>query len=147
MEHPLRAVVSCWCKKVELAHQAKKRQFQDDADECMRFFNGPYNFLYGPDGRRDARRAFIAASEDADELPRPTFNMTVNKCAELVQLFGPALYHRNPVRKVTPRKLPLLPPECFGDPQDPAVVAAYARLAAEVKGQRGPDVARAAILE
>ena len=109
MDHPLRPVVSAWVNKLKKAREFKKEKFQDDADEAMKFFNGPYDFLYGPD---DSRRAFTYAGDQA--LPSPSHRMTVNKVAELVQIFGPALYHRNPVRQVNPRKLPQLPAELFG---------------------------------
>jgi hypothetical protein len=73
--------------------------------------------------------------------------MTVNKVAEMVQLFGPVLYHRNPVRTVTPRRHPMLPPELFGGLQDPMMSQYFAMLFQQVEQQRGVDLARAHLLE
>lgn len=145
-DHPFRPLAKGWCGKIKLAWDHKKRVFQDDADEAMRFFNGPYDWMY--DVRTGSMRsgAFML-SGDAADLPKPSFMMTVNKVAELVQLFGPALYHRNPVRKVTPRK-PWSPPiELFGDPNDPAVQAYYQQQAMQVQTLGHADASRAALYE
>lgn len=130
MGDPLRPVVGQWVALIERAREQKKREFQDDADEAMSFFDGPYDWLYS--GARKGGGGLSVG--DDDELPAPAFRMTVNKVAEMVQLFGPALYHRNPVRKVNPRKPVDLGP-LFGppSPQDQAAAAA--------------DQARAALLE
>lgn len=45
--NPLRPVVNQWIAKIRLAMDHKKKRFQDDADECMNFFNGPYSLLLG----------------------------------------------------------------------------------------------------
>lgn len=73
----------------------------------MKFFNGPYDFLYGP--------KLVPGSPSLDDgvLPAPGLRVEINKVAELVQLFGPALYHRNPIRKVSPRQSPALPPDLW----------------------------------
>jgi hypothetical protein len=100
----LRAVTSMWMAKIHKAWEVKQKLFGDDAAEAMQFFNGPYEFLYSTGGKG---RAFLGD----EEVPAPSFRMTVNKVAEMVQLFGPALYHQNPTRKVNPRVPPDLPPE------------------------------------
>jgi hypothetical protein len=142
---PLRPVCNEWIAKLHLAHEHKQKQFQDEADEAMNFFNGPYDWLYGNKNPRAA--SGFAYGGDSGDQPRPTFAMTVNKVAELVQLFGPALYHRNPVRKVNPRKPPLLPIETFGDPNDPQVQQMYLQMGQAVKQERTQDASRAALLE
>ncbi len=65
----------------------------------------------------------------------------------MVQIFGPVLYHRNPVRKVSPRRLPILPIEAMGDPNDPNVQMMYQQLAQQIQGERGIDTSRAMLLE
>ena len=82
-----RPVVSAWEHKIELAWRAKKKAFQDQADEALRFYSTDYDWLY--EGRH-------AKGFGGDDIPPPSFRMTVNKVAEVVQLFGPALYSRNP---------------------------------------------------
>lgn len=131
--------------KIHLAWESKKKLFQDEADEAMQFFNGPYDWLYGSKNPRAG--SGFAYGGAADDAPQPTFAMTVNKVAELVQLFGPALYHRNPVRKVNPRKPPLLPIETFGDPNDPQVQQMYLQMGQLVTQERTQDASRAALLE
>lgn len=114
MDSPFRPICSHWVNKIQKALDFKRDQFQKDADECMRFFNGPYEFLYGMKYSRGSDSFVYTGGED--KAPKPAFAMTVNKAAEMVQLFGPALYHRNPNRMVNPRKLPELPPQVMGDP-------------------------------
>lgn len=84
---------------------------------------------------------------DPSEFPVPGFAMTFNKVAELVQLFGPALYSRNPHRQVNPRKHPLLPIGLFGDGADPNVQMGYQQLAQNVKQSSVVDSGRALLLE
>lgn len=142
----LRGLVSAWQNKLRLAWGSKKKEFQDDADEAMRFFNGPYDFLYSWRGMSSSTTTSGGFGSD-EEIASPTFRMTVNKVAELVQLFGPALYHKNPIRKVNPRKPPLLPIQVLGDPADPNVQAAFQQMVQQVMQQRSSDGARGALLE
>lgn len=109
-DSPLRPLCSQWVTKISKALEFKKKQFQDDADEAMLFFTGPYDWIY--QGKADTGRAFVGGMEDEGGGGRPkvAFGMTVNKTAELVQIFGPALYHRNPVRQVNPRMPPMIDP-------------------------------------
>ena len=104
---PFKALVSQWNEKIKLAMDFKKEEFQNDANTCMRFFNGPYEFMYGL--KRGGTGSFVYTG--GEDLPKPAFAMTVNKVAEMVQLFGPVLYHRNPQRQVNPQKPPMLPIE------------------------------------
>ncbi len=82
--------------------------------------------MYGLKNAQNGR-GFVFTG-DEEEMPKVTFGMTVNKVAEAVQIFGPALYHKNPVRQVNPRKAPLMPIEIFGDPNDPNVQQMYAQM-------------------
>lgn len=148
MDDSLRPVVSAWISKIQKAWEHKAREFQDDADECAKFYNGPYDWLYSGSGR--GNRGFLGSGED--ELPAPAFRMTVNKAAELVQLFGPALYHRNPVRKVNPRRFPQLPPETVSlimqmAQTDPMMMQSLQQMQMQEDSERGMDLARAALLE
>jgi hypothetical protein len=115
--HPWLPLVSQWRHALARSREEKKRLFQNRADECMRFLDGDYNWLYAQ------VRTFLSkagnSDDDTEELPIPSFKCTVNKAAELVQLFGPPLYHKNPNRKATPTKPAMLPIEVFGDPNDP----------------------------
>jgi hypothetical protein len=105
-DHPLLPVVVQWEAKIKLGLQFKGERFGKDAAEGMKFYNGSYEFLFGPRRGKDERH-FVEAADDDNEIPPPRFQLTVNKTAELVQIFGPALYHKNPFRQVTPRDYPL----------------------------------------
>jgi hypothetical protein len=144
-DHPLRPLTSAWLEKIRLALDFKKRKFQDDANEALFFFHGPYDEMYGP-RRNHFGRGFVPP-EDADDMPRPAFAMTVNKVAEMVELFGPTLYHRNPIRQVNPRQLPVLPIEVFGDPADPNVQLGYQQMMQQLLQERATDKARASLLQ
>lgn len=103
-DHPLRPIVQQWRDKIKLAAELKWKKFGDDAAEAARFYNGPHDFLYT--NRLGSSRGFVV---DEDSVASPSCMMTVNKAAELVQLFGPILYHKNPIRQVNTRKVPEIP--------------------------------------
>lgn len=145
MDSPFQPLVGQWIEKIRLAEQEKDKQFGKDAAECMRFYNGPYEFMYGLK-YQEGSSSFIYTGDHKD-LPKPSFCMTVNKVAEAVQIFGPVLYHRNPVRQTNPRKMPMLPIELFGDPMDPMVQQAYLPLLQQVEQNRGIDKSRAILID
>ncbi len=113
-EHPLKGLVTGWCGKLKLAREHKKKKFQELADEAMQFYNGPHTFMWDQSYMR--AKGIVTADDDGGGVAAPTFRFTMNKVAEIVQLFGPALYHQNPVRTVTTRPLPQIDPMVlFGD--------------------------------
>jgi len=73
--------------------------------------------------------------------------MTCNRVAEMVQLFGPVLYHKNPIRQVNPRKLPAPPPGVFGDPNNPQVQQQYQMMMQQLQQSQMVDNTRAQLLE
>jgi hypothetical protein len=107
LDHPLMPVVGQWLEKIQKALDFKNKRFGEDAKEGMAFFAGPYDFLYGRDASKKDRHFRVSDEDDESEIPAPKFRMTFNKVAELVQIFGPVLYHRNPIRQVNPREFPL----------------------------------------
>lgn len=102
-EHPLGPIVAIWRNKLGLAAKYKEQQFGKWAKEGMRFLVGPYDFLY--DREYAKNNPFFKINSDSDESdpPAPYFQMSLNLVAEMVDIFGPILYHRNPDRKVSPR--------------------------------------------
>ncbi len=94
----LQPIVQAWMQIIHRAHEHKIEQFQNDADEAMRFFDGPYDWLY------TGKYGSSQSSVHGDGMPKTTFRMTHNRAAELVQLYGPSLYSRNPHRQFTLRK-------------------------------------------
>jgi len=100
VDNPFQLISRLWMKKIKLAVDFKRGEFQIDADDAMRFFDGPHDFMYRTDYATKSG-SFQMSTEDG--RPNPTFRMTTNKVAEMVQLFGPYLYHQNPHRQVNPR--------------------------------------------
>lgn len=110
----LRPIIRGWTEKIRKAHTWKENEFGRDADEAERFFDGPHDFMYS--GKFATRTGMVTLGGE-EGAPSPTFRMSVNKVAEMVQIFGPVLYHRNPHRDVTVRELPEFPIDLLGDPQ------------------------------
>lgn len=141
----LAPIVSAWLKKIQLAWDFKQDEFGRDAETCMQFFDGPYDFMYGL--RRGNNGNGFTFTGNADDFPKPTFAMTVNKVAEMVQLFGPTLYARNPVRKVNPRTVPEIPAGAFA-PFDPNQFGMLFQQLNDInEKQRAVDEARSTMLE
>jgi len=143
-DNPLRAIKTHWMNKIHKAMEIKRKEFQDDADQAMYFFNGPYHDLY--DQEKYKKGAF-AYKGDAARFPTPSFGMSVNKTSELVQIFGPALYQRNPARKVTPRKMKPPPPFAYGDPTQEATQLVAMTIAQQLQQQVAVDAYRASLVE
>src|SRR5687768_11148066 len=76
---------------IKRAHEFKKKEFQDDADELMEFFTGTCN-IFGNDAT-DKKRGYMSGDR---EVPVPDFQMKLLKINEGEQLIGPALYANNP---------------------------------------------------
>lgn len=98
----LRPLTSAWGGKIQesLRH---KQPFTDTATQCMAFFNGACGFMWEP----GFLNKFIGTNV------APMFKITIAKAFELVALFGPTLYWRNPTRLVKPRAQLSLTPELF----------------------------------
>lgn len=106
-DNVLTQLVSLWYTKIEAARKHKRKVFQKDADDALSFYNGPKDWdeLMGVRG--------IMGEQG---LPNPSFKISINKAFELVTIFGPNLYHDNPVRTITQRQPLDIPPELFPDP-------------------------------
>lgn len=102
--NPFTVIVSAWTDELKAAQAFKMKRFGRDAEEGMKFFSGPYDFFFQS-----------ISTDKFFRMPagEPKIVVTVNKVAELVQLFGPVMYHRNPTRRVSPPDYPQLPMEIF----------------------------------
>lgn len=121
-EDALRAIATGWLKKIELSLK-HKRPFTEDAKEAMCFFDGPHNWFW-----KDtyARHEYGYNRTIAP----PAFRMQCNRVFEAVKLFGSVIYHRNPVRQVTPAKYPFITPEVIGVADEKSAMA-YQQAAQE----------------
>ncbi len=121
-EDALRSLANGWLKKIELSLK-HKRPFTEDGREAMSFFDGPHNWFW-----KDtyARHEYGYNRTIAP----PAFRMQVNRVFEAVKLFGSVIYHRNPVRTVTPAKYPFVSPELVGVADEQSMMA-YQQAAQE----------------
>ncbi len=111
-DHLLAGLCGMWVEKIRRAEERKKKEFQDDADEAMKFFKPPdgnFNFLYRADGNATGTGLGFDTQE-------PSMRMTLCKVAEVVEIFGPLLYAKNPIRQVNPRAPAAIPPTAIPDP-------------------------------
>jgi hypothetical protein len=92
-------VTEGWKKAIDSAWSYKERVFGIDAKEAFDFFGSDHQFLFDP---KDDRCMLKAPGGKEVRETIPGFAMTYNIVAELVQIFGPAIYHRNPVRQANP---------------------------------------------
>lgn len=109
---PLRLICRAWQRRINRALEFRKKEFDTWADEGMRFYTGDTDVwdkcLLKGRGR--------TVDSDGDYAPSPMFRFVPAKVAELVQIYGPTLYHRNPVRTVTPRRIEPLDRNLYVDP-------------------------------
>ena len=119
-----------WLDKIAKAYRHKK-SFNDDAWEARNFFDGDNNWFWKEQYARSEYGYNRAMSP-------PGFRMQVNKVFEAVKLFGSVIYHRNPVRTVTPQPLPIVPPEAVGiNMGDPMMAQQYEQLVNAVSAKAG----------
>ena len=127
-EDVLKGIATSWLKKVELALK-HKRPFTEDAREAMDFFDGPHNWFW----RDEYARNQFGYNRS---ITPPGFRMQINRVFEAVKLFASVIYHRNPVRQVSPKKFPEIPPESLGiDPNNPEIIQQY-QMALQDTAQR-----------
>ena len=114
----LKSIAQGWLKKIELSLK-HKRPFTEDGNEAMQFFDGPHNWFW-KDQYSKGEYGYNRA------ISPPGFRMTVNRVFEAVKLFASVIYHRNPVRTVSPTRFPFVPPDAVGiNPQDPMAAQQY----------------------
>lgn len=108
-DHPLSEYLSplttAWQSKFRRAEKAKST-FDDVARQCRVFFKGTDDF-WADENKGGCYGKYMDASM------RPKFRMTMSKAFELVALFGPMLFFRNPQRHVAGRKGVDVIPEIF----------------------------------
>lgn len=114
-EDALRAIATGWLKKIELSLK-HKRPFSEDAREAMCFFDGPHNWFWKDTYARHEYGYNRTISP-------PGFRMQCNRVFEAVKLFGSVIYHRNPVRSVTPTRYPFVSPDAVGVMDEQSMMA------------------------
>lgn len=143
IEHPLKFACTAWGNKLALARKHKRDEFDYFADEGMAFYVGAdkANTVWKKHMRGSGDEGSGADGEDLE------FQFVLAKVAELVQIYGPNLYHRNPVRNVTARMLPQIPIDVIGNPQDPNVQQIHAQMNQQQAQVGAMAKARAQLME
>ena len=106
----MRPIVEGWRARAKEAETARAN-YDAVAKQCTDFFCGAIGFMYEPEYQKKYMGGRVT----------PRFKITMAKAFELVALFGPILYWRNPQRMLRPIRGLELSPEMFGDPNDPRV--------------------------
>jgi hypothetical protein len=142
-DNPLAPIVQAWISVLRTGLEVKNRRFGKDAAEAKKFYTGPYDFFWN---QIKADRHMQRSSETHD-VPEPSIKVQVNKVAEFVQIFGPSLYSRNPVRTVEPRDLPELSAELYAMMGGPGAEMVFNQALAQDQMARQVDAARAQLLQ
>lgn len=120
----LQQLTRAWLAKIKIALEFRK-PFLAVADQCTTFFAGTAGEFWS----NDFQNRFLGTQV------QQKFKIQINKAFELVALFGPVLYNRNPVRSnnpITPLELEI---EAFGDPNDPQVQWMFQQLQAQQQAE------------
>lgn len=114
--HPITAsevLVDNWLKRLECARKSENYEaFRAISDVCYSFYKNSAKFMW----EKDFRRKYMGAT-----IETPMFEITINKAREYIDIYGPYLFWDYPNRKVTSYEPLPMPPELFGDPNDPNV--------------------------
>jgi hypothetical protein len=141
-EYPMRPVCLEWLAKIELAKQSKEERFGKYAREAMQFFDGAHDWMW------DKKYSASPGGYLEKGAQMPTFRMTVNRVFEIVALFGPALYWKNPNITVSPLVTPEIAPEALGlDPNDLLQAQQYQFLQYQQETQKRIRQSHSAIYE
>jgi hypothetical protein len=96
----LKPLTQAWLRKIQVALDYRT-DWDDTAEQCMAFFSGAVDYFWGENYQKKFVRGKLA----------PKFKLCLAKAFELVAIFSPSLFYRNPVRAVRPRARPDWPPE------------------------------------
>ena len=111
VDQMFRPLSKSWLEKIALAKKFKT-PFDDIADQCTAFFAGACGFMWDD----IFRQKFLNLNST------PRFRITMQKAFELVAIFGPMLYWRNPHRSVKPRRRYQIDPQMLAAIQDPVAM-------------------------
>lgn len=131
-EKPLRPLVKAWINKITRALKFKTDKFQEDADESLKFYECG-KALHELMWNAKEAKAEEFLEDGAEGVPAPLFRVVVGKVAELVQRFGPTIYHQNPTVAVEPKTLQIPDKEMLAI--IPPEMIQQAQMAAQQQGQ------------
>lgn len=107
MSFVLESIQKKWISLLTKAREYKFEKFGRAANEAMRFYGeDDHSFMFTSIG--DGSTLGLKVNDNADMTGNAksglTFEATANLVSNVVSVFLPVLYHRNPVRTLTPRK-------------------------------------------
>ena len=73
----IRPLQKSWLTAIKAAIEHKRKEFSDDAEEIMRFYEGPHDFMYTPKYASD--HGYIQMPGEESGFPNPFFRMTYNE--------------------------------------------------------------------
>ena len=133
----LKPLVSGWLNKINLAKKHKREVYQDTADQCMYFFAGAVDFMFTDKYQNKYLKGSVS----------PKFKICLQKAFEVVALFGPLIYNRNPNRACRPHPPTEFTPMDFGDPDDPRVNAAFQQAMKQEQMREATSKTRCGLME
>ena len=138
----MKPVCTEWLAKIDLAKKCKEERFGKYAREAMQFYDGAHDWMW------DKKYSNSPGGFLEKGAQMPTFRMTVNRVFEIVALFGPALYWKNPNITVSPLTSPEIAPEALGlDPNDMMQAQQYMLIQQQEDTQKQVRSSHAAIYE
>lgn len=102
---PFTLAATAWQNMIGRAKERKEQRFGPQAREGMRAYCGPYDWMFNNTSSDIWFRGPKTLGDNDSEVI-----VCVNKVAEMVEIFGPNLYQRNPTRRATTRTVPKLDP-------------------------------------
>lgn len=135
-----RPLVKAWQKRLRLAMEVRKEEFDEDAKEVMDFFDGKQSELW-EEYVTNVRKGMIPVGEQVSAK----YTIVPNRVFEAVKLLAPRLVPNTPHREVTARRTPPVSPAQFGNLLDPVTAQAHQMYLAmkDEEHQRKQDAAQA----
>jgi len=132
----MRPITDGWIRMFESAKESRSG-FDAVARQCTEFFSGAIGFMW----EKEYAKKYMGGNMS------PRFKITMAKAFELVALYGPVLYWKNPQRTVRTRKGINYSPEMFGGQQDPRSQQMFQQAQMEQQMMAASDSARCQLLE
>jgi len=125
LDYPLREICEAWRQVVRIGREQRDEQFGQFANELRKFFNSDHQFMWEETYAR-GKSGYLKRD---GQIRMPEFKISINKIADAVDLYGPALMHRYPTVAVTPVVQPMVSPvSLMIDEQDEQQMMEYQQI-------------------
>ena len=123
-----RPMVTGWLAKIEASRRSRKK-WEEVSSECLMFYSKSAAAMWDAGYSKKFWKG----------VQEPRFRVTINKAFELIAIFGPNLLWEVPHRTVEPKKPLEIPPEVFGDLNNPQIQQVHQQVMAQHQFQHGQD--------